>query len=235
MKTPSKLPIRQRNTGASATVRMPAARHRRITGLITALYLVAVTAAVQATTAREHLDAFYSGIKTMQAGFIQTRFDESGKPLQTSEGVFALQRPGKFRFEYTKPYKQLYVADGGKIWNYDPDLEQVIVKSINSAVGDTPALLLSGKRPLENDFIIRQLKRSSSDLQWLELQPKQEQSSFQSVRLGFSSKGLRLMEVVDILGQTTRLQFRDVKVNTRLPAKLFSFTAPQGVDVIDGQ
>ena len=197
--------------------------------------LVLTAAVVQAKTAREHLDAFYNKIKTMQAGFIQTRFDENGKPLQTSEGIFALQRPGKFRFEYTKPYKQLYVADGGKIWNYDPDLEQVIVKSIDSALGDTPALLLSGKRPLENDFIIKPLNREGSDLQWLELLPKKKESSFKSVRLGFSDRGLRLMEVVDVLGQTTRLQFRNVKVNTQLPAELFSFTAPKGVDVINGQ
>ncbi len=203
--------------------------------LFITFFLVLTVAAVQAKTAREHLDAFYNRIQTMQAGFIQTRFDENGKPLQTSEGVFALQRPGKFRFEYTKPYKQLYVADGGKIWNYDPDLEQVIVKSIDSALGDTPALLLSGKQPLENDFIIQPLKHEGTGLQWLELLPKERESSFKSVRLAFSDKGLRLMEVVDMLGQTTRLQFRNVKVNTPLSGELFSFTAPKGVDVIDGQ
>jgi len=194
-----------------------------------------ITSNVQAKTAREHLGAFYNQIKTMQADFIQTRFDEKGKVMQTSEGVFALQRPGKFRFEYTKPYKQLYVADGGKIWNYDPELEQVIIKSIDGTIGDTPALLLSGKHPLENNFIIQELQRDKSDLQWLELRPKKDESSFNSIRLGFSDKGLRLMEVVDILGQTTRLQFLNVKVNTTLPSELFGFTAPEGVDVIDGR
>ncbi len=200
---------------------------------IALLALAATT--VQAKTAREHLDAFYNRIETMQAGFVQTRFDENGKPLQTSEGTFALQRPGKFRFEYTKPYRQLYVADGGKIWNYDPDLEQVIVKSVDAALGDTPALLLSGKRPLTDKFVIRELKREESDLQWLELRPKQEESSFKSVRLGFSDKGLRLMEVVDILGQTTHLQFRNARVNEPLSPDLFRFVAPEGVDVIDGR
>ncbi len=198
--------------------------------------LLALTAfGVQAKTAREHLDAFYHRIKTMQAGFIQTRYDENGRPLQTSEGTFALQRPGKFRFEYTKPYRQLYVADGGKIWHYDPDLEQVIVKSVDAALGDTPALLLSGKEPLADRFVIRDLRREGSDLQWLELRPKGEESSFRSVRLGFSDRGLRLMEVVDILGQTTRLQFRQVRVNEPVPADLFRFVAPKGVDVIDGK
>ncbi len=208
---------------------------KTINGIIVLALLVLSAAAVEARTAREHLDAFYKGIKTMQAGFVQTRFDENGKPLESSEGIFALQRPGKFRFEYTKPYRQLYVADGGKIWNYDPDLEQVIVKSTDSTLGDTPALLLSGKRPLEKDFTITPIKRDGSDLQWLELRPRKEESSFRSVRLGFSAKGLRLMEVVDVLGQTTRLQFRNIKVNTRLPDRLFSFTAPKWVDVIDGQ
>ncbi len=207
----------------------------RTIGRFLFIALLALAAGVQAKTAREHLDAFYNRIETMQAGFIQTRYDENGQPLQTSEGTFALQRPGKFRFEYTKPYRQLYVADGGKIWNYDPDLEQVIVKSVDAALGDTPALLLSGKRPLTEKFIIRELKREESDLQWLELRPKQEESSFKSVRLGFSTKGLRLMEVVDILGQTTRLQFRQVRVNEPLPPELFTFIAPEGVDVINGK
>ncbi len=208
---------------------------KTINGVLALLILTLLATTSEANSAREHLDAFYKGIKTMQAGFVQTSFDENGKPAQTSEGVFALQRPGKFRFEYTKPYRQLYVADGGKIWNYDPDLEQVIVKSTGSALGDTPALLLSGERPLERDFSITDLKRDGSDLQWLELRPKKGESSFKSVRLGFSSRGLRLMEVVDALGQTTRLQFRDIKVNRPLPDKLFRFTAPRGVDVIDGQ
>ncbi len=206
-----------------------------ISKLLVVALLAGITATLQAKTAREHLDAFYQRIETMQAGFIQTRYDENGKPLQNSEGTFALQRPGKFRFEYTRPYRQLYVADGGRIWHYDPDLEQVIVKSVDAALGDTPALLLSGKQPLADKFIIRDLKREGSDLQWLELRPKQEESSFKSVRLGFSDRGLRLMEVVDILGQTTRLQFRQVRVNKPLSPDLFHFIAPEGVDVIDGQ
>ncbi len=203
--------------------------------IVIVFFLVLAATVVSAKTARQHLEAFYNGIETMQAGFVQTRFDEKGKPLQTSEGIFALQRPGKFRFEYTKPYRQLYVADGDRIWNYDPDLEQVIVKATDTALGDTPALLLSGRRPLERDFLIKALKRKDSDLEWLELIPKKGERSFKSVRLGFSAKGLRLMEVVDALGQTTRLQFRNVKVNTKIPPELFRFTAPRGVDVIDSQ
>lgn len=207
----------------------------RFVSAVLVLPLLLVSMLAQAGPARERLDAFYRDVTTMRAEFVQTRISESGAEKQESKGTFLLQRPGRFRFEYKEPYKQLYVADGTKIWSYDPDLEQVIVKVLDGAVGDTPMLLLSGSHPLESRFTIVELGKGNESLQWLELLPKQGESSFELVRLGFNKKGLRVMELLDGLGQTTRMQFHKVEVNPSLDAKLFQFTPPEGVDVIDGQ
>jgi hypothetical protein len=47
------------------------------------------------------------------------------RPHQDQQRQFEFQRPGKFRFNYTKPFEQLIVADGKTLWLYDADLNQV--------------------------------------------------------------------------------------------------------------
>ena len=142
-----------------------------------------------------------------------------------------MQRPGKFRWDYLEPYKQLIVSDGSKIWIYDTELEQVTVKPIESGLSDTPALLLSGDKPLDQAFVITDLGENGG-LEWVELMPKVSDTSFERVRLGFGKDDLQGMELVDNFGQTTRLDFTNLKRNPAVEQSLFAFTPPPGVDVI---
>ncbi len=71
----------------------------------------------------------------------------------------ALQRPGKFRWEVVKPNAQLIIANGSRLWIYDPDLEQVIIRAFKHATGQTPALLLSDDNAtLSKDFNVQQVQ-----------------------------------------------------------------------------
>ncbi len=69
-----------------------------------------------------------------------------------STGTFSFQRPGKFRWVYETPYEQLIVGDGEKLWVYDRDLNQVIVRKLDRRLGSTPAALLAGDSALEKNF-----------------------------------------------------------------------------------
>lgn len=176
------------------------------------------------------LDALLKNIRSQQADFIQTTRDDQGKILQKSSGKMALQRPGFFRWETLRPNRQLVVANGKRLWIYDPDLEQVIVRPLEKGMGATPALLLSDANPiLEHDFFIKVEKDNTQFL----LTPKNNESMFQSIRLFFLNQMIYEMQLQDHLGNTTRIQFRKIKTNVMIPHSFFYFSPPKKVDVID--
>lgn len=188
---------------------------------------------IHAATATDRLHDFFKNVQSLRADFTQTVSDTRMKTLQDAKGTFVMQRPNKFRWNYVKPYEQVIVADGAKLWLYDKDLEQVTVKSLDSGLGNTPALLLSGSRPLEETFHVSEVAGSNDGLQWIELSPKDADSSFTRVRLAFGAQSLEVMELTDSFGQVTRLRFSEVQLNKKFPADEFKFTPPKGVDVIE--
>jgi outer membrane lipoprotein carrier protein len=195
------------------------------------LVLLAVSAtAVQAGEARQRLDQFFGGLSTLRAEFVQTVRSEDS-PADESRGTLLVARPGKFRLHYEAPYEQLYVADGKRVWLYDKDLAQVTVKGQREALGSTPALLLSSTEPLDRNFSVSE-PGAREGLAWVELRPHQEDAGFESVQLGLSGGTLKVMEMVDGLGQRTRIEFRKLERNVKIESSKFRFTPPAGVDVV---
>nr|VFK39104.1 MAG: outer membrane lipoprotein carrier protein [Candidatus Kentron sp. SD]VFK44640.1 MAG: outer membrane lipoprotein carrier protein [Candidatus Kentron sp. SD] len=192
-------------------------------------------------TARERLNRFLQEVHTLTANFQQTIFDEQGQSMEDSSGVAHLSRPKRFHWAYREPYPQTIVADGERVWFYDEELSQVIVKRWNSFSPDaTPAALLTTVDHLEKFFTIEDLgpgKRAGetqAEQQWVKLTPKSSEATFVGIKLGFGEESIRIMELIDSFGQTTRLTFREITVNPKLDPKLFSFTPPKGVDVVEG-
>ena len=179
----------------------------------------------------EKLKSFLVDAKTIKAAFEQTVADGSGKVIQQSTGSMQLSRPGKFRWEYVKPYRQLVVGDGEKLWLYDPDLNQVTVKKLDKAIGSSPAALLAGDAEIEKNF---NLKDGGADknLNWVEATPKSSESTFERVRMGFAGNNLSVLELKDNFGQTTVIRFANVQLNSKPAAGDFSFVPPKGADVI---
>ncbi len=186
----------------------------------------------QAGVAKDKLFVFYKNVKSMSASFTQSTINSRFKAAEEATGKLVMQRPGKFRWDYLTPYEQIIVADGKKLWVYDKDLEQVTVKQLDTVIGNTPALLLSGNGSLQDNFEIVEIQDKSTNLDWVELFPKDEESSFTSMRLAFSAQYLEYMELVDGFGQTTRIRFTDIQNNPQLDAQQFNFIPPKGVDVI---
>lgn len=204
--------------------------HALIRSLTALLLLSVFTASAQAGQALERLNAFYRQVHSLRAHFEQTLLDSAGEPVQESSGTVEIERPDRFRWDYNKPYPQLIVGDGQRVWIYDSELQQVTVKRVDLAVGSAPSLVLSGKRPLEEDFYIKELGEKDGML-WLQLKPKKPESDFKSVRVGFG-KDLERMDLEDNFGQTTRIHFTHLQRNPKLDAALFRFKVPAGVDVV---
>ncbi len=176
------------------------------------------------------LKNFLSTSKSFSADFKQVLINELGNPVQTSYGVFYLQRPGKFRWNYAKPFQQEIVSTSGKVWFYDVDLEQVTIKKLDESVGSTPALLLSGQVSLEDNFTMEE-QGTDGDMQWIKLLPKKQEGSFKYVTIGLEKGKLAGMELMDNFGQLTRIYFSKILLNPPLKSTLFDFTPPKGVDV----
>jgi outer membrane lipoprotein carrier protein len=182
-------------------------------------------------TALDKLKAFVEGTKSGRADFIQTVVSKSGRKPQNAAGQMMFSRPGKFRWTYDKPYYQLVVGDGERLWVYDRDLNQVSVKKLAAALGASPAALLAGDNALEKDFDLRE-GGSSDGIDWVEAQPKSQEAGFRFLRIGFVGDTLRAMELTDNFGQVTTIAFERFERNPPLPARLFHFTPPQGADVL---
>jgi outer membrane lipoprotein carrier protein len=179
----------------------------------------------------DKLHRFLESTKTLRADFSQTVVAKNGKKPQQSTGVLMLSRPGKFRWQIEKPYAQLLVGDGDKVWIYDPDLRQVTVKKIGNALGSTPAALLVGDNSLDKNFTLREAGERDG-LEWLEALPKLPDSGFEKLQLGFAGSDLKAMELYDNFGQTTSLAFSHLERNPQIAPGQFRFTPPAGVDVL---
>lgn len=197
------------------------------------LWLVAVCVNGAEKNAASQLDAFLEGLNTYEADFTQTLLGDNNQVLEQAAGKLYLERPGKFRWEYTRPYTQTLICDGSSLWVYDKDLEQVTIRAVGDSLENTPAALLGGDMDVGRYYSVDDEGRADNGIHWMTLTPRESGSQYRSVRLGFRDRKLARMILFDSLGQKTELHFSNGRRNPRLDEQLFHFTPPQGVDVID--
>lgn len=183
-----------------------------------------------AASGLDQLKAFLATTHTASGSFAQSVVGKSGRKPQQSVGTFAMARPGKFRWQYEKPYQQLLVSDGEKLWSFDPDLNQVTVKKLGKALGASPAALLAGG-DLESNFVLRDAGQAEG-IEMVDATPKAADGTFERVRIGLKGNLPRVMEIRDNFGQVTTLIFAEFRPNPSLPKDEFKFTAPKGADVV---
>ncbi|GGK05684.1 outer membrane lipoprotein chaperone LolA [Luteimonas terricola] len=199
---------------------------------VAALALLSLFASTAFAGARDDMAAFSTGLKGLDGRFEQKLYDLDGRLKETSTGRVALSAPRLFRWEYVTPYEQLIVADGEKVWVFDPDLEQVTVRPQGPEEQNSPLAALVDPAKLERDFKVRE-GAEADGLSWLLLSPRQsDQASFSSARLGFKGSALVRMEVVDTLGQRTEVAFSDWQRNPDFDRGTFRFVPAAGVDVV---
>ncbi len=177
------------------------------------------------------IDEFILDIATMQGGFKQSLIDADGDVLEQTEGTLKIQRPGQFLWSYTVPYEQTLVADGLNVWSYDVDLAQVTVKPQHEALSNTPALLLGGSTDAISQFNY-ETSFVENETTWVILSPKNTDSGFKQVDLGFADRALYRMVFYDNLEQRTLVELHDVEVDEPIDPAYFEFSIPADVDVV---
>ena len=204
-----------------------------LTSLSVAAPMVALTQSAHAApadnlTAAKRLNTLLTNTKSMTANFSQTT---KGASSGSFKGSMSVQRPNNFRWETKSPSQQLIVANGSSMWIYDKDLEQATKQAVDSQVGNTPALLLSGDpSKIAQNFKITQPYATKN---YYVLYPKSDDASFKNLSVSFSGGKPVMMVLNDTLGQTTSIKFSSIKLNPSISSSQFKFTPPKGVDVIN--
>lgn len=202
---------------------------QRAVALLFPLLLLLGAVHVQAS-ATDELEQYFSEVQTLSGRFVQETLDSTGGIIEAAEGEFLIARPDRFRWNYALPYEQQIVADGQRLWVYDVDLDQVVVRPIDEALGVGAAQLLSGDiQSLQASFDIEQ-----DDAGALLLTPVDPAWAFQRIRLELRQGIPSRMEIADGMDQTVVVEFHDVVVNPDIPERNFEFIAPAYVDVIEG-
>ncbi len=207
--------------------------------------LAAVAASTSAatnttSTATNALDRYLTGLNSLAATFTQSVTNGEGVQIESGGGKLLVQRPGRFRWEYTpagpegggSQRGQVLVADGKSLWFYDRELSQVTVKPVESALSATPIVLLSGSSAELHDSFEIGAAAPHDGLDWVDVRPRSAEADFSTAQLGFSGDKLARMIVKDRLGQTVQLDFSRSERNARIDAAALKFQPPAGVDVI---
>lgn len=199
--------------------------------LLPILFLLLNASPAQAGEARQRLDAFADTVGGLAARFEQQVFDAAGELRESSRGELALTRPNRFRWEYIEPFPQLIVADGARVWIFDPDLEQVTVRRQDEEEQRSPLSVLLDLTDLDRLYEVSE-QPAREGLLWLGLAPREEEPAFRGVSLGLDESGLAVMELEDLLGQRTVMRFSGWQRNPAFPPDTFAFVPPPGVDVV---
>ena len=197
--------------------------------LLAVLCVTGLTATMARADSVADLKSWLRDTRTLKADFAQT--SAGGIGGGKSQGAMAISRPGKFRWSIIKPYNQLMVGDGSRIWLYDPELKQVIVRKSDKALGGSPAALLAGDNDVEQRFVLK-ADGEHGGAQWVIAEPKQNDTGFVRIRIGLSGQELKGMILEDSFGQTTTLIFSNVVRNADVPVSQFRFSPPAGADIL---
>jgi len=199
-------------------------------------FYFSLSSAVHAEGKPNQLDSFLEGLETFSAAFEQTLLNQHGEELEKSVGVMHIRRPGMFHWAYWEPYVQYLISDGVNLWIYDEDLEQVTIRDISNVIEESPAAILGGDIDIDKHYVVMDIDIAGTDgIDWLDLTPRDVESQYSTIRLGFQAGQLVRMILFDNLGKTTQIKLLDLKRNNALNIELFQFTVPEGVDVIDSR
>ncbi|CRI64127.1 Outer-membrane lipoprotein carrier protein [Thiocapsa sp. KS1] len=191
-----------------------------VLALLCALILLSGIGTAAAEDGAKRVNDYLAGLTSLRADFEQFTFNAERTRMMESRGTLYLQRPGRFRWEYSTPNRQVIIADGSRVYLHDLELKQVSHQSQSRALSGTPALLLADGGPIEKHFEASPIEGTDGRT-WVELVPKAQDTDVVRIELGFGKDNLESLIMEDSFGQTTRLNFTGAERNATLSPDLF--------------
>ncbi len=201
------------------------------------------------------MEARYRTAKTLQATFLE-RYAENGRVLRTEAGTAYFRRPGKMRWEYERPEKDLFLVDGKSAWFYVPT-DHTVTRVPAKQSGDlrTPLALLAGQMKIsricwrvelaENE---KPLREGDAVLRCQVRGQKQDASAHEKEDVvGSGGADAVLFEVARDNGELARLivrqaggvevefRFENWRFDPAIPDAMFRFEPPAGVAIVNGE
>ena len=180
------------------------------------------------------LDSLLANINSLTADVVQLIVESDGGILEESNIKMLLKKPNGFYWETITPYQELIVTNGIKLWNYQPDLEQVVIEDWDVSKSELAAQLLSGKTEnLDSQYIIEELSDTNNDSQEFVLTPVDADSIYTQISINFITSELDLIYLNSRNGQQTVWRFDAIERNQMLEDSLFDFQPPAGIEIIE--
>jgi outer membrane lipoprotein carrier protein len=181
----------------------------------------------------------YEKTTDLKARFVQEVTIKSMKKTEKEEGVVTFKNPKMMLWDYQKPKAKKLVINAKTAWLYVPEDRMVYVQSAEDIYRSRIAVrFLSGLGKLSEDFHIRFTDDTPRDKEGnylLTLTAKESGSGIDRLYLVVDGKTFQIIQCRfdDAFGNTNRLRFSDIRLNTGASATLFTFKVPEGVEVVD--
>lgn len=207
-----------------------------LTIVAAAMTVGGASCATDATPVISAMQERYEKISTVTAAFNQEVETQTGGVLK-SEGRFFFKKPGRMKWLYTAPEKDVIVSNGKTLWIFQPDLNQVIEKPMASGAGALAEAFLSGLGALKDEFEITlalDLAKDDAKNHVLNLEPKRTHPGIRRMSMELDKKTLIVVKTVveDHLGNLTAITFSGIKTDVPLKDSFFEYRPPKGATVV---
>jgi len=179
------------------------------------------------------VDAHYNQLHSLKAGFTESY--EGLGIRRTESGTLLLVKPGRMKWEYSKPAGKLFLLDGKFAWFYslgDSQVQRIPAKELDDL--RSPLRFLLGHTELEKELGGLTLRSAPNGQFALTGQPKGQENRVARLTLTVTADGtITAIEIEETDGALTRFTFTGEQPNAIIPAQTFHFTPPTGVPVVD--
>src|SRR5436853_2964399 len=199
----------------------------------------------------------YRSAGTLQASFLEG-YSENGHLVRAEAGTADFRRPGKMRWEYEAPQKNLFLVDGKTAWFYVPtDHTATRVPAKVSTDWRTPLALLAGEMKVERvcarvELATHEKIESPGDVM-LYCEPRsarnksKEPNASETMTPGGEAGEAIFFEIVRKTGELVKVAVRDAggvgiefhftnwQVDPSVDDALFHFHVPPGVAIVNGE
>ena len=195
-------------------------------------FLVIANCVVAQDNAISELDSLLQGVDTLSADITQLIVQSDGGVLEESEILLHVKRPNGFYWETVSPFPEILVTNGTTLWNYQPDLEQVIIEDWDPDQTELAAQLLYGRTDsLIDEYYVVAINSEQS--RSFELKPKSADSFYDLITINFVNETLDLIYIQNNSGERTAWQFTSSRINIPMVDELFEFSPPEGIEIIN--
>ncbi len=207
--------------------------------LIFSFILPAHAESVSLSDIIKKLQESYERAESIEARFIQRATIKSLKKTETEEGTVYFKKPKRMRWVYTKPDLKELVINPQIAWLYIAEDSLVYIQDAKKIFNSKLTIrFLSGIGKLTDDFKINFHQTTPTDEggnYLLDLIPIGVKAGIEKILLVVNKSDFQIMEfsLTDVYGNLTRITFKDMKINSKLPDTFFTFIPPPGVEVYD--